>query len=152
MAEADTKQKTETKPEAKGAPIIVKAEALTKQVATPDHTLVILRNVGLEVHAGEAVAILGASGSGKSTLLGLLAGLDVPSAGKVWIDGTDLFALNEDGRALQHLDTLLELLSQLLLLLCEVGHRLSRVLGRELLRRLLELPQLLRQLKMRSRG
>jgi len=89
----------DAKPEAKGAPIIVKAEALTKQVATPDHTLVILRDVGLAVHAGEAVAILGASGSGKSTLLGLLAGLDVPSAGKVWIDGEDLFALDEDGRA-----------------------------------------------------
>src|SRR4029077_16722075 len=89
----------EAKPKAKAASIIVKAEALTKQVATPDHTLVILRNVGLEVHAGEAVGILGASGSGKSTLLGLLAGLDVPSAGKVWIDGEDLFALDEDGRA-----------------------------------------------------
>jgi putative ABC transport system ATP-binding protein len=89
----------ESEPEAKGASIIVKAEALTKQVATPDHTLVILRDVGLEVHAGEAVAILGASGSGKSTLLGLLAGLDVPSTGKVWIDGEDLFALDEDGRA-----------------------------------------------------
>jgi putative ABC transport system ATP-binding protein len=89
----------DAEPEAKGASIIVKAEALTKQVATPDHTLVILRDVRLEVHAGEAVAILGASGSGKSTLLGLLAGLDVPSAGKVWIDGEDLFALDEDGRA-----------------------------------------------------
>jgi putative ABC transport system ATP-binding protein len=89
----------EVEPEARGASVIVKAEALTKQVATPDHTLVIVRDVRLEVRAGEAVAILGASGSGKSTLLGLLAGLDVPSAGKVWIDGEDLFALDEDGRA-----------------------------------------------------
>jgi putative ABC transport system ATP-binding protein len=79
--------------------VIVKAERLTKQVATPDHTLVIVREASLEVHSGEAVAILGASGSGKSTLLGLLAGLDVPSSGKVWIDGEDLFALDEDGRA-----------------------------------------------------
>ncbi len=79
--------------------VIVKAEGLTKQVATADHTLVILRDVNLEVRAGEAVAILGASGSGKSTLLGLLAGLDVPSSGHVWIDGEDLFALDEDGRA-----------------------------------------------------
>jgi len=77
----------------------VKAHALTKQVATPEHTLTIVKDAAFEVLAGEAVAILGASGSGKSTLLGLLAGLDVPSSGKVWIDGEDLFALNEDGRA-----------------------------------------------------
>jgi putative ABC transport system ATP-binding protein len=78
---------------------IVRVAGLTKQVSTPDHTLVIVRGATFEVRRGEAVAILGASGSGKSTLLGLLAGLDVPSAGQVWIDGTDLFALNEDGRA-----------------------------------------------------
>ena len=77
----------------------MKAEALTKQVATPDHTLVIVKDVGFSVGAGEAVAVVGASGSGKSTLLGLLAGLDVPSGGKVFIDGEDLFALDEDGRA-----------------------------------------------------
>ena len=79
--------------------VIVKADGLTKQVATPDHVLVIVRNAAFEVRAGEAVAILGASGSGKSTLLGLLAGLDVPSAGRVLIGGEDLFALDEDGRA-----------------------------------------------------
>src|SRR6185436_2330415 len=73
---------------------------LTKQVATPDHVLVIVKNATFEVREGEAVAILGASGSGKSTLLGLLAGLDVPTSGRVWIDGADLFALTEDGRAL----------------------------------------------------
>jgi putative ABC transport system ATP-binding protein len=84
---------------AKGANVIVRAEALTKQVATPDRVLTIVSEASFEVRSGEAVAILGASGSGKSTLLGLLAGLDVPSAGRAWIDGEDLFALDEDGRA-----------------------------------------------------
>ena len=79
--------------------VIVRVEGLTKQVATPDHVLVIVKQVAFEVRAGEAVAIVGASGSGKSTLLGLLAGLDVPSSGRVWIAGEDLFALDEDGRA-----------------------------------------------------
>ncbi len=61
--------------------------------------LVILQDIALSVMPGEAVAIVGASGSGKSTLLGLLAGLDTPSTGEVRIDGVDLFALDEDGRA-----------------------------------------------------
>ncbi|HEX7607151.1 MAG TPA: ATP-binding cassette domain-containing protein, partial [Usitatibacter sp.] len=61
--------------------------------------LTIVRHASFEVRSGEAVAIVGASGSGKSTLLGLLAGLDVPSSGRVWIAGEDLFALSEDGRA-----------------------------------------------------
>ena len=61
--------------------------------------LVILRHIGLEIAPREALAIVGASGSGKSTLLGLLAGLDVPSEGRVEIDGQDLFSLDEDGRA-----------------------------------------------------
>ena len=61
--------------------------------------LAILQDIELEVMPGEAVAIVGASGSGKSTLLGLLAGLDTPSSGQVRLDGTDLFGLDEDGRA-----------------------------------------------------
>jgi putative ABC transport system ATP-binding protein len=61
--------------------------------------LVILQDIALRVMPGEAVAIVGASGSGKSTLLGLLAGLDTPTAGEVRIDGVELFALDEDGRA-----------------------------------------------------
>jgi putative ABC transport system ATP-binding protein len=61
--------------------------------------LTILDDVSLAVGAGETVAIVGASGAGKSTLLALLAGLDEPSAGSVWIEGIELSALDEDGRA-----------------------------------------------------
>jgi putative ABC transport system ATP-binding protein len=86
-------------PETAARPVIVRAEGLTKQVSTPDHELVIVSGATFEVAAGESVAVVGASGSGKSTLLGLLAGLDVPSSGRVWIDGEDLFAQDEDGRA-----------------------------------------------------
>lgn len=78
---------------------ILWANALTKQVDTGDQKLTILQNINLEVNAGEAVAIIGASGSGKSTLLGLLAGLDVPTSGKVHLDGIDIFTLDEDNRA-----------------------------------------------------
>jgi putative ABC transport system ATP-binding protein len=78
---------------------IVEAVGLTKQVRSDRHELLILDDVSLSVFAGEAVAIVGVSGSGKSTLLGLLAGLDVPTRGFVRIDGQDLFALDEDGRA-----------------------------------------------------
>ncbi len=78
---------------------IVQATALTKQVSTGEEQLVILQDINLEVNTGEAVAIVGASGSGKSTLLGLLAGLDMPSSGRVHLDGEDIFSLDEDGRA-----------------------------------------------------
>jgi putative ABC transport system ATP-binding protein len=79
--------------------IIIKASELGKQVTTGDAALTILSGVSFEVSSGEAVAIAGVSGSGKSTLLGLLAGLDTPSYGAVRIDGHDLNALDEDGRA-----------------------------------------------------
>ncbi|WP_223293782.1 ABC transporter ATP-binding protein [Sideroxydans lithotrophicus] len=78
---------------------IVQAAGLTKQVLSGDQPLTILHDVTFTVKAGESLAIVGASGSGKSTLLGLLAGLDVPTGGKVLLHGTDLFALDEDGRA-----------------------------------------------------
>src|SRR5689334_13803605 len=78
---------------------IVRAIALGKQVATGPGTLTILDNVSFDIEPGEAVAIVGASGSGKTTLLGLLAGLDLPTAGQVLIDGVDLARLDEDGRA-----------------------------------------------------
>lgn len=77
----------------------MQAVALSKQVTSEGAPLVILDRLDLEVRRGESVAVLGASGSGKSTLLGLLAGLDEPSGGKVLLDGVDLFALDEDGRA-----------------------------------------------------
>ncbi len=78
---------------------MVKATGLTKVVPSGASQLVILHEIDLAVMAGEAVAIVGASGSGKSTLLGLLAGLDTPSAGSVHLNGADLYALDEDGRA-----------------------------------------------------
>lgn len=77
----------------------MQAVELTKQVLSGDKPLTILQRVSFMVEAGESLAILGASGSGKSTLLGLLAGLDMPSSGSVYLDGADLFALDEDGRA-----------------------------------------------------
>ena len=72
---------------------------LSKRVADASGELTILEDVNFTVPAGATLAIVGASGSGKSTLLGLLAGLDTPSAGTVKLDGTDIFAIDEDGRA-----------------------------------------------------
>ena len=78
---------------------VVAAQALSQRVSTGEGTLDILVDVSLEVKAGETLAITGASGSGKSTLLGLLAGLDQPSSGKVWLLGQALNDLDEDARA-----------------------------------------------------
>ena len=80
---------------------VIEVERLSKRVrlADTEGELHILQDVSFVVGAGESVAIVGASGSGKPTLLGLLAGLDVPSAGSVRLQGTDLFALSEDARA-----------------------------------------------------
>jgi len=78
---------------------VLRARQLSKQVSSPEGPLTILDRVSLEVGRGESIAIVGASGAGKSTLLGLLAGLDVPSTGQVWLGSHELTGLDEDGRA-----------------------------------------------------
>jgi putative ABC transport system ATP-binding protein len=79
--------------------MVLRVERLGKAVASGDGTLTILHEIDFAVAAGEAVAIVGASGSGKSTLLGLLAGLDLPTRGRVWLADQDMSLLDEDGRA-----------------------------------------------------
>lgn len=78
---------------------VLKAENVGKQVSSPEGTLTILADVTLDIGAAESVAVVGPSGAGKSTLLALLAGLDEPSSGRVWLNGAELTALDEDGRA-----------------------------------------------------
>ena len=78
---------------------VLKAENITKEVTSPEGPLTIVRELSLEIAAGESVAIVGPSGAGKSTLLALLAGLDTPTSGRVLLAGEDLTALDEDGRA-----------------------------------------------------
>jgi len=78
---------------------ILLTRGLEKVVKTPEGELAILRGIDLEIKAGESVAIVGVSGSGKSTLLGLLAGLDDVSSGQIFLDGVELSALDEEGRA-----------------------------------------------------
>lgn len=78
---------------------ILEARALEKTVMLAQQSLQILRPIDVCIKPGESVAIVGASGSGKSTLLGLLAGLDLPSSGSVFLAGHELTKLNEDQRA-----------------------------------------------------
>src|SRR5579863_2267928 len=78
---------------------VLKAENLSKQVNSPEGLLTIVDDVSLEIGAGESIAIAGPSGAGKSTLLALLAGLDLPTRGRVLLEGQDLTQLDEDGRA-----------------------------------------------------
>jgi putative ABC transport system ATP-binding protein len=78
---------------------VLATEQVGKQVSSPEGTLTILSDVSFAVERGESVAIVGPSGAGKSTLLALLAGLDLPTSGRIWLDGWELSALDEDGRA-----------------------------------------------------
>jgi len=78
---------------------VLTAEHLTKKVTSLEGALTILDDVSLKIGRGETAAIVGPSGAGKSTLLALLAGLDDPTSGKVWLNDIELSALDEDGRA-----------------------------------------------------
>jgi putative ABC transport system ATP-binding protein len=78
---------------------IIEVEGVTKQVSDSTGTLTILHDIRFTLLERESVAIVGASGSGKSTLLSIIAGLDVPTSGRVTLAGTSLFELDEDARA-----------------------------------------------------
>ena len=78
---------------------VLAARNVSKQVSSPEGTLTILSNVSFAIDKGDSVAVVGASGAGKSTLLALLAGLDLPTEGEIWLDGVNLTNLDEDGRA-----------------------------------------------------
>jgi len=79
--------------------IVLEARNVGKQVSSPEGPLTIVHDVSFQVAAGESVAIVGPSGAGKSTLLALLAGLDEPTTGEVWLAGENLSRLDEDARA-----------------------------------------------------
>ncbi len=79
---------------------ILRVEKLTKVYGKGENKVVALDNVSFSVEKGEFVAIVGASGSGKSTLLHLLGGVDRPTSGKVFINGTDIFKMNDDKLAI----------------------------------------------------
>ena len=78
---------------------MIEVSHVSQQVATAEGTLKILDKISLSLASGESLAIVGPSGSGKSTLLGILAGLDLPSSGTVNLNGEDITAMDEEGRA-----------------------------------------------------
>ena len=82
-------------PRADGAELLLKAEELSKSFFDAGREVRVLRGLELAVKAGEEVAIVGQSGTGKSTLLHVLGSLEAPTAGKVYFEGQDLFALGE---------------------------------------------------------
>ncbi len=79
---------------------ILKVENLCKTYGKGENEVRAVNNVSFKVEKGEFVAIIGASGSGKSTLLHLLGGVDRPTSGKVYIDGKDIYTLNNDNLAI----------------------------------------------------
>ncbi len=79
---------------------MIQAHGLTKTIDTGTHRVDILKGIDLEVPRGQFAAIMGPSGSGKSTLLGLLAGLDTPTSGQIFLDGQEITGLKEDELAL----------------------------------------------------
>ena len=78
---------------------MLRCEELTRTYVSGGRPLTVLKDITFDLEDGSFLAIVGPSGSGKTTLLGLLAGLDLPSAGRVWIDGADLTVMSEDERA-----------------------------------------------------
>ena len=79
--------------------MLLKVTHLSKTFETADGPYPVLRGISLTLDAGETLALTGESGSGKSTLLHLVGGLDVPDSGYIVLDGTDIAALDDDGRA-----------------------------------------------------
>ena len=126
---------------------VLRSERLSKQVSSPEGLLTIVDSVSLDIAAGESIAVVGPSGAGKSTLLALLAGLDTPTAGKVWLADQDLTQLDEDGRARLrakrvgfvfqsfHLVPALTALENVMLPLELAGERNARAAARETLSR-----------------
>ena len=79
---------------------ILRAEHLTKRYGQNENEVIAVNDMSFSVEQGEFVAIVGSSGSGKSTLLHLLGGVDRPTSGKVFIQGEDIYALNDDKLAI----------------------------------------------------
>ena len=79
---------------------ILKVENLTKTYGKGDNRVTAVDNISFSVEKGEFVAIVGSSGSGKSTLLHLIGGVDRPTSGKVYIEGKDIYSLNDDNLAI----------------------------------------------------
>ena len=78
---------------------LLKAKNITKEVNSPEGVLTIVSDINIAVHQGQAISIVGPSGSGKTSLLAILAGLDLPSKGQVWLSDQEITSLDEDTRA-----------------------------------------------------